>query len=118
MICEVHGCDVRAWALFGLVALLCVSVLAVECNPGGLARHLAPKYHAFFMVLPPSGRWLWRATVFSCVAILVLFGFAISFFPDLWVPAVWLSDLMSPWMLIAATVSILWAAFRSASTRE
>jgi hypothetical protein len=112
------GADVLPRGFFGLIALLCACVVAVEYDLFGLGRHLAPKYHAFFAVLPPAGRWIWRATVLSCVAQFALLGFAIAFHPDLWFPAVWLSGAISPWLVVGGAVSLFWAALCSARPRE
>lgn len=113
MICQSFGCGIVAWAVAGLVALLCVYIVAIGCNVAGIAVRAAPRYAAFWRALPLHGRLLWRAAVISCAVLLMVFGLAVSFLPDLWGIAVWLSGLVGPVLLTAAVVAVLWASIRS-----
>jgi len=117
MICESITCGILAWGTLGFATLLCACITAVAFNLGGLARRAAPQHYALFVVLPPPGRWIWRATLLCCASLLALFGLAVSFFPDLWVVAIWLSSVVSPWVLIGAAVSMIWAVLRSAKNQ-
>jgi len=114
MVCESLSCGILAWSTLGFVILVCACITAIAFDLGGLARRAVPKHYMLSTVLPQRGRWLWRATLLCCVALLALFGLAITFFPGLWVVAIWLSVYVSPLVLIGATVSIVWAVGRLA----